>query len=66
MSKISIYLLTLYDDINIMIITGDNMKDFRKIILRLIEMNKTIATMESCTGGGVADAITSIERASEV
>ena len=55
-----------YDDINIMIITGDNMKDFRKIILRLIEMNKTIATMESCTGGGVADAITSIERASEV
>lgn len=39
------------------------MKD---IILRLTELGKTISTMESCTGGGVADAITSIEGASEV
>ena len=39
------------------------MKD---IILRLTELGKTISTMESCTGGGVVDAITSIEGASEV
>lgn len=39
------------------------MKD---IILKLTELGKTISTMESCTGGGVADAITSIEGASEV
>ena len=39
------------------------MKD---IILKLTELGKTISTMESCTGGGVVDAITSIEGASEV
>lgn len=38
----------------------------RKIIKILIEKNKTISTMESCTGGGVANAITNIEGASEV
>jgi len=38
----------------------------KKIIELLIEKNKTIATMESCTGGGVANAITNIEGASEV
>lgn len=42
------------------------MRTFRKIIKELIKRNETIATMESCTGGGVADAITSIEGASEV
>ena len=41
-------------------------KDFKKIISKSIEENKTIATMESCTGGGVANAITNIEGASEV
>lgn len=36
-------------------------------IIKLLTLNKkTIATMESCTGGGVANAITSIEGASEV
>ena len=38
----------------------------RKIIKILTEKNKTISTMESCTGGGVANAITNIEGASEV
>ncbi len=38
----------------------------KKVIERLTELGKTISTMESCTGGGVADAITSIEGASEV
>jgi len=49
-----------------MIITGDKMKNFKKIILKLIDKKMTLSTMESCTGGGVVDAITSIERASEV
>lgn len=37
-----------------------------KIIQLLIEKNLTVATMESCTGGGVANAITNISGASEV
>ena len=37
-----------------------------KIVKILKEKNKTISTMESCTGGGVANAITNIEGASEV
>lgn len=40
--------------------------NFKTIIEKLIEEKKTIATMESCTGGGVANAITNIEGASEV
>ena len=42
------------------------MKTFKRIIKELKKRGETIATMESCTGGGVADAITSIEGASEV
>ena len=42
------------------------MKTFKRIIEELTKRGETIATMESCTGGGVADAITSIEGASEV
>lgn len=38
----------------------------KEIINRLKENNKTISTMESCTGGGVANAITNIPGASEV
>ena len=38
----------------------------KQIINLLKEKNKTISTMESCTGGGVANAITNIEGASEV
>ena len=37
-----------------------------KVVEILKEKGKTIATMESCTGGGVANAITNIEGASEV
>lgn len=40
--------------------------DFKKIIDLLISRNETIATMESCTGGGVANAITNIPNASNV
>ena len=42
------------------------MKTFKKIMEELTKQGKTIATMESCTGGGVANAITNIEGASEV
>lgn len=42
------------------------MKSFKKIVLELIKRGETIATMESCTGGGVANAITCIEGSSEV
>lgn len=36
------------------------------IVKMLSEKNMTITTMESCTGGGVANAITSVSGASEV
>jgi len=42
------------------------MKTFRKIVRKLTKDKLTIATMESCTGGGIANAITCIEGASEV
>ena len=38
----------------------------QEVINLLTEKNKTIATMESCTGGGVVNAITNIEGASDV
>ncbi len=38
----------------------------KSVIEKLKEKNKTISTMESCTGGGVANSITNIEGASEV
>lgn len=38
----------------------------KRVIDILNKMNKTISTMESCTGGGVANAITNIEGSSEV
>lgn len=40
-----------------------NIKD---LVEKLKKNNKTISTMESCTGGGVANAITNIEGASSV
>lgn len=33
----------------------------QRVVDKLIETGRTIATMESCTGGGVANAITNIE-----
>ena len=38
----------------------------RDIVNKLIKVKKTISTMESCTGGAVANAITNIEGASAV
>ena len=38
----------------------------KKVIEKLIENNKTISTMESCTGGALASSITNIEGSSEV
>ena len=40
--------------------------DFKNIINKLQLKQLTIATMESCTGGGVANAITNMEGASEI
>ena len=37
-----------------------------RVVKKLIELNKTISTMESCTGGGLANAITNIPDASKV
>ena len=39
---------------------------FNEIVKKLKERKETISTMESCTGGGVANAITSCEGASEI
>ena len=38
----------------------------KKVVDKLIKLNKTISTMESCTGGGVANAITNIPGSSEI
>lgn len=38
----------------------------KRVVELLKEKHKTISTMESCTGGGVVNAITNIEGASEV
>ena len=38
----------------------------KRVLKLLNKKNKTISTMESCTGGGVVNAITNIEGASEV
>ena len=40
--------------------------DAKYLVEKLKENNKTISTMESCTGGGVANAITNIEGASDI
>ncbi len=39
---------------------------YRTLVQTLTNQKKTIATMESCTGGGVANQITNIEGASEI
>lgn len=38
----------------------------KELVEKLLNMKKTISTMESCTGGGVANAITNVPGASEV
>ena len=45
----------------------DNKIDkWKKIVNDLIEKNLTISTMESCTGGGIANEITNISGASSI
>lgn len=39
---------------------------FHGVVQKLIDRNKTISAMESCTGGEVASRITDVEGASEV
>jgi len=38
----------------------------KRVVKKLIDNNKTISVMESCTGGGIANAITNIPDASKV
>ena len=38
----------------------------KEVVDKLISQNKTISTMESCTGGGVVNSITNIPGASEI
>ena len=38
----------------------------KKVVDKLIKLNKTVSTMESCTGGFIASSITDIEGASDV
>ena len=45
---------------------SDVMDNWYKIVNQLIEKELTISTMESCTGGGIANAITNISGASSV
>jgi len=45
---------------------GDKMEKMKLVVDKLIEMKKTISTMESCTGGGLVNEITNIPGASEV
>lgn len=37
-----------------------------EVVNKLISLNKTISTMESCTGGAVVNAITNVEGASDI
>ncbi len=38
----------------------------KEVVMLLIEKNKTISTMESCTGGAIVNAITNIEGSSDI
>ena len=38
----------------------------KNIVERLIQLNKTISTMESCTGGAIVNSITNIEGSSNI
>lgn len=44
----------------------NNRTIWAKVVAKLIDNNLTIATMESCTGGGIANEITNISGASSV
>lgn len=40
--------------------------DAKQLVEKLMEKGKTISSMESCTGGGLANAVTNVKGASEV
>ena len=42
------------------------MEKMKVVVNRLIEKNKTISSMESCTGGGFANMVTNVPGASDV
>lgn len=42
------------------------MEKMKLVVDRLIKLNKTISSMESCTGGGFANEVTNIPGASDV
>lgn len=42
------------------------MNEMEKLVKMLIEKNKTIASMESCTGGNFVNEVTNIDGASEI
>ena len=42
------------------------MNDMERLVKILVEKGKTISSMESCTGGGFANAVTNITGASDV
>jgi PncC family amidohydrolase len=42
------------------------MREMEKLVRLLIEKNKTISSMESCTGGGFANMVTNVPGSSEV
>jgi competence/damage-inducible protein cinA C-terminal domain len=48
------------------LIRRQNMEKLDKIVKMLKEKNKYVSTMESCTGGGLVNAITNIPGASEI
>lgn len=45
---------------------NNNIENWEKIVNNLIENELTISTMESCTGGGIANEITNISGASSI
>lgn len=56
----------IYDIMNMVIIVSVNEEKVQMLVSYLKERKETIATMESCTGGGLANAITNVLGASEV
>lgn len=42
------------------------MENIKELVEKLTKNNKTISTMESCTGGAIVNEITNIEGASEI
>ena len=60
--------VSLFCDTNIRLLNvlGGYKQVMKEIVEKLTKLNQTISTMESCTGGLLANTITNIEGASEV